>query len=377
MKFWVTKSFWRLRALPLTSRPYCVQVPKETHPTRGSIVVQRLKSNVQSTKSTRVVQELADDLTMSHQTALRYLSAMGEACSCHQMLSLEHVLRVLWTLRNVLRTNCFVYRQAYDESPLKSRILLSPEADQATTQVGRIHVVESTWAIAVQFPRDDGGWKSFILRGSFSPTIRAANAATGQAIAAVLQQSPQPPNLVNALFDLRIRIAETDQCAANMKAERMWQAAECKTWAVAHFMCIAHKLHAIAAQTWDHNDELLSGLVHTCLAVQTSPQLSHIVKVMEKMIEKQCTLLQGDRPDNTLTEAAVNYRSQCLQAFLPPVKQRKKAFHSTSICECLQWQLVGDQPAPACLFWLLLLKRRRYLQYEMCSAAFSAQSQTF
>ena len=84
------------------------------------------------------------------QTAFRYLEAMSEACCRHQNLCLEHVLHVLWTSRKNAKCLSYTHRQSYDETPLKTRIQSGSGTAHAAVQIGRIHVVETTWTIAVQ-----------------------------------------------------------------------------------------------------------------------------------------------------------------------------------------------------------------------------------
>ena len=183
------------------------------------------------------------------------------------------------------------------------------------------HGFVRTTCLGVGFDPDDAKKNYIHLQGAFSTTLHAADATNAEGIASVLQASPQPPAKI-AMFANKIRIAESDEALANIKAERLYQKfLEPTGISTLHWKSSGHKLHSVADKTWSLASQTLSGACAVLLTLQSSQQVSRLRAALEKLVRERVQLCCGE-----VSESATQYRRNVLDTFLPaPSHPRRRA----------------------------------------------------
>eukprot|EP00971_Amphidinium_carterae_P162120 3213710-Amphidinium_carterae.1 len=152
------------------------------------------------------------------------------------------------------------------------------------------------------------GSKQFLrLHGYFSPSIRAADGTTGEAIAAVLRTCPHVEDAaLLEPFKIHSRVSEADEAPANARAERLWSA-HAQNAALLQLFCVPHKVHTCTEKTWLLCPAVLTGSVRTLLTMQSAAQVMRVQCALDKVIEER--LKVSHEP---LTPEAAAHRSRIL-----------------------------------------------------------------
>eukprot|EP00971_Amphidinium_carterae_P044192 869392-Amphidinium_carterae.4 len=206
-------------------------------------------------------------------TALRRVRAAAETACVFQESFLRQLLVTVARLCDIghFRAVSYVEHIMHDETKIEAKARFPNDTHSEKQQV-RCFVVEQSVAMLLEFvgaePQGDNSPRQFIsLEAMFSPAIRAGETATGETIAAILQSvNPTPLELLTPFPDF-IRIIETDECAANPRAESLvWNERKAcypnMNMALLSSHCLCHKVHAAASKSWTLQAEVVSGLIN-------------------------------------------------------------------------------------------------------------------
>ena len=235
----------------------------------------------------------------------------------------------------VWRPICYLEHVLYDETPLQ--IIVQYRGDEsADKQVAKTFMVEVEWALmcAVSSPPlgvgeqiAARGPRFFTLRGRFSPSIRAAASTDAETIFQLLATTPQPPEIVNSLFPVRIRNAETDGAGANARAETFVLDDVRKGWWPLHIGCCAHLIHSSATRTWGLPLEAntIQGVIHAGKVLTSAGNM--------KLLKDKVTELVTDRIVVLVNPVDDGVRSAVMSFFLPQAQTPRKRAVMMAIAE--------------------------------------------
>ena len=309
-----------------------------------NVVLETMRKTVAKWQSGRSIHELAGKLQVHYSTALRYLQSTAEASRQGQTINLEEICNYVHAMQNVMHPLVLVFHQMHDETALHLRVSFH-EADGADNQIAKTFVILSRWSMVLQLKRGIGYDSSspdapanfILLQGCWAPRLAAANATTARAIAAILDKAPRPPKIALDTFETVIRMAETDEAPANLKAERMFQqhfaSHSAKVVAGLHWCCSAHKGHAVAEKTFLLFAETLSSIVSTLLVVQTSQQLARVRAALRSVVRTKLRVMDCQ----PLSTGAQQYRRQTLNLYMPADQYCKKKKCSDNVSHCSKW----------------------------------------
>ena len=224
------------------------------------------------------------------------------------------------------RPVCFVEHSLYDETPLE--LIVQYQGDNTgDKQLGKCFVVELEWGMVLEElpsplmtsqPSGLGSSRMFTLRGRFSPCVRAAASADGETIMEVLRSAPSPPTTIADIFPVRIRHAETDEHAANPRAEALLHQQLREGWMHLHTLCYAHKIHTAATRTWNLPSEAstVTGLIHAGKHLTAAGSM--------KLLKDKISELVGLRLEVLRIAADDGVRAAVLKYFTPPLQQPRR-----------------------------------------------------
>ena len=236
-----------------------------------------------------------------------------------------------------LKAVAFLEYCSYNETKMKTKIRWRGSAD-SEAEVSNVFVVIRNWAMVFQkMPTTeathDGDPQQllasdyFVLRGQFSPFVRAGTTTSGEACLAVLQSCDVVPEEVADIFSICIRQSETDEAGGNTRAEHLLMAHRPDSWILHHSLCMAHKLHSAARKTFQMSkkeSDLISAIVHASL------QLSEAGAAMK--MREACWVIAREelhlsRTPALVDEAGLRLKDEVLALFLPE-EPRKRAWIS-------------------------------------------------
>ena len=232
---------------------------------------------------------------------------------------------------------------SFDESPLFMRVAFDGTPDP---QKAKLYVVETSYAFLIKRIGDpvnaDASTNPYLLiRGSFSPSIRAASRETARAIVQVLLSTVQPPQGVESLFRHCVRVTETDEHPSNTKAEHcLADVVRPSGWQYFHSYCCAHKCHKAAERVWASFPNLLSGVIHACKVLAEGNAMHHFREQLRRDIPDMIEISN----DTVLPPEAVSYRRKMMQLFFPPLSSPCKHAKALLIAEQLlnsDWRIKG------------------------------------
>ena len=223
--------------------------------------------------------------------------------------------------------------QRYDETSARVRLSYSLQ-ETAEPSTAKLFVIESQWCLLVKIVGADAEALPETLRyvfihGAWGRSLRAADNTSAPAIAGVLKSTPHPDSEDVHLFRHRIRLSESDEAPANLKAERLYrQACEADQFTQLGWLCTCHKIHSCAEKTWGLLPGALSGMASALLAIQTSQQVSRLWEALEALVRSKCKVIRGGR----LSPSAISYRRCILDLYAPSRSRfpRKRAIVMTA-----------------------------------------------
>eukprot|EP00971_Amphidinium_carterae_P148653 2947479-Amphidinium_carterae.1 len=285
-----------------------------------NVVAEFMLGTLNSAQSAAAIVAFAKRLNIGERSAHRFVHATAELCCRAQALVAEEVLRYAWTMIEMQswKPVCYINYQAYDETPLRLRLQF--HENEAEPQVGKVFVVKSKWAMVLQ--ETDGAKQLFSFHGSWSDALRVVDRTTATGIAMVLSTCPRPPKRVEDMFDMKLRVAESDGLLANQAAERLTMTSlSDEGWCAVQYLCTGHRVHAVAEKVWSLEEAALSGVVRTLLVLQNSTTLSAFRRALEMTLQERMRVVQGEP---LLTSAALEYRANVLRTFAPNRKHPRQ-----------------------------------------------------
>ena len=181
-------------------------------------------------------------------------------------------------------------------------------------------------------------WDDFtIYRGEVSVQLRASDALSGEAVAAVRASCVRASEVLKHadVFPTLLRIVECDSALANDRGERLYNCLESKDahWQTITLHCAAHKIHGAASKTLAMAKSWMKGATRSLLLVLASQQLTKLYTALQELIEERCCIkLQGEA---YLSKPALDYRRNALRLFAPSAKTPRKRARVLLTCACL------------------------------------------
>ena len=276
-------------------------------------------------------------------TVLKRVRAAAEAVLVSQSRCLQSVFDIVKDLveLNQCRPLVFLERLAYDETKLDARVYYDDEAG-ATREAAAVWVVEQSWSMVLEHipfsltqeaETHPASRQLTIIEGHHSPSVRCAQAATGECIAQVLGTILSPPAGTTALFKHSIRLAETDQDGANARGEAILlndrkQVGQEFAHITSH--CLAHKVHSSATRSWALQEHVVTGVIHTCKVLGLAGSMRALRTAMGQLLSERLMVVPIAR--TSLPETASTCRRQLVDYFAPPPQQtRKRAAFNAAI----------------------------------------------
>eukprot|EP00971_Amphidinium_carterae_P332318 6466419-Amphidinium_carterae.1 len=193
---------------------------------------------------------------VSRQNTMRRVQAAAECVSQAQVSAFSRVAELSRRLSaaGAWQPVAFVEHILYDETTMDVRASFEVGRQSqgiADRQMARVFAIETHWSLLVKTnvaPGEAKGAEVYtVLKGSMSPAIRASANATGETISDVLHSAELPWRELSGdppLAPLLVRVAETDDCAANFRAEAFImeeRKQESSAWTRLGLSCLAHK----------------------------------------------------------------------------------------------------------------------------------------
>ena len=191
-------------------------------------------------------------------------------------------------------------------------------------QKSKCWAVENSYSMLLEkvLPEDEACRMDnfLILSGSLSPSIRASMSADGETTKAVLDSVFKSPSKIDEVFKWTVRVAETDEAGSNSRCEHM-MIKQHPQRAHLGMVCLAHKLHAVAAKTWCLFPSCISGVVHSSLALSMAGSMSKIKDGLDWLLRSYEV-----RPLFKIPLEDAQFRDNMVAAFMPSeTKPRQRA----------------------------------------------------
>ena len=285
---------------------------------------------------------LARQLCTSQRHVARCLRGIGESVMVAQHSSLQQFLSYLSLLADGghLRRRLFIHHIRHDET---QRVIVGRFPDGETQeQRGKIHVIQHEWIAVTETTSTNTlePSETRVFKGSFSPMIRLTQNATAESIAEVLQQTDPIPVGDSGVdgFEAKIRVFETDECGANLKAQSILENGprdggdDSVPWMHLATVCVGHKCHTVALKTWMHFDQLHQGLCKSLRMLRMPGVWPKFVEVTVELA-LDVDIIVGPV---VLEDVAVAHRQAVLELFSPKEHLKPKWFgRVTSLAEQL------------------------------------------
>ena len=147
---------------------------------------------------------------------------------------------------------------------------------------------------------------------------------TGDSISDLLQQCMEVPKLLEGEADFPFyRLIETDECSANLRAEKILA----EHYMVGpeegniHIICSAHLGHQVAQRCWDFYREMQSGLLKTLQFLRCPGMFQKMLHTMMQRLDGDWVLVQNA----PLSQEADSYRRTVLECFSPSQEEWPRA----------------------------------------------------
>ena len=225
--------------------------------------------------------------------------------------------------------------------------------DGAQVEVSKVYVVESANIMLLRYPQlqtDDATSKFLCLQLPCSLQLRVGERGTGENIRNILLDTslwPQDASLVWDQFRFKLRVAESDEAPANLRAERLLDLArENAVDAVLHHRCVAHRIHSAATSSMELSSFswLFSGVTHTLRSFWDRRHLKRFLKCLRSHIEKNFVfkrLLPNE--ELQLPRSAVYYKNLIFDLYAPSPDEPRRRALATYVKDTL---LTGDWRMP-------------------------------
>ena len=215
-------------------------------------------------------------------TLNRYLQAVAAASAKLQENSARHILNYLLAKEQAGSVSLVAVIQhcLYDETPLRTKVLFLDEPD---LQLAKTVSVEMRYAFLFrELPIDSKSAGQFVfVHGCYSPSVRATDKTTGEALGGVLQSVWKPwPGMDR--FPMHIRMVETDQAGANNRCEALLRGLWPRS-AELQLHCACHRIHAAMDKTIKLKPKVLSGIIRSGLVMRQAGVAAAFKRVLRSV----------------------------------------------------------------------------------------------
>ena len=275
------------------------------------------------------------------------MQGAAEATVQTQAEVVSRVCAYLARMQNItLKPVAFVEHVAYDSTPAKLQVPSSTRDTQA--QRVKLYAVLSEFLIIVRLLKDPAATLAddslLVLRIPVTPACRIGERGTAECILNVLRSVAKIPVHLETLFqDNVFRVAESDEDAACLRAERIIPGERDRVWSDSglHVICAAHKLHSSAVKTWHLFPSCLTGMVHVYKCLQDSDLLDVVRRKAIGAIETKLQIFKTGAPP----EPAEHFKRHMMRLFLPSRRKPRRYAIIWHLSEFLN----GDWRARGCL----------------------------
>ena len=268
-----------------------------------------------------VQQETPHSQHCSDKTLSKYMDAMAAANVRCQQDTFQNLAKYVQQMSQAksLRGVLFIHHTLYDETPQKLRVpfknLDGSMPTEAESQIAKAVVIENRWAMLLHDLRNLSGAQDpyIFLTGHLSTSVHAGERATSECFASMVLNSFQPDASCKSSFQTCLRLVETDEGGANMRAENLlkpsWPHAQ-----LLHIPCLAHKAHTAAKFLFKQSADLLKGIIRVSL-VMTQPGVVAAIKLnLQREIAERLVWTQVDTL-HPLPADAICFRDGVLRFF--------------------------------------------------------------
>eukprot|EP00971_Amphidinium_carterae_P351764 6492268-Amphidinium_carterae.3 len=233
-----------------------------------------------------------------------------------------------------LKPLMYVEKLAYDTTQLDIRVQYADQ-EGAHRQVASTHVVQHAWAVVfsqclsadLQEPAE-GHDRLCILTGRYGASIRASENTVGETTADVLNSIWMPAELeqkrMSKLFPTCVRFVEVDEAGSNGRAEALIleqrRGLGDNQWCHLHVLCLAHKVHAMAAKTWALQKSCISHIIAVC---KHQHMAGHMVSLSDHAGHSVRQELRIVHEGYHLSTKARQFRKIVEQYFMPATSKPK------------------------------------------------------
>ena len=225
-------------------------------------------------------------------------------------------------------TGHLLHKVKYDETMMHIRCCYS--GGEMHNAYAKVFCFLESWSILLSSAVND--YEHFILRGGFMPKINVAQSATGETIAAIEDKMLSVPLAESTLPVWRL--LETDECAANMRAEKI-VSSQPDQGPKMHIVCAGHKTHQVASAVWEQFKWLHGGIVKTMVFLRSPGVFHRFVATFLRMIDEMLTVTS-----QPLSNEAIKHRAEVLHLFAPRIKDSAR---SNAVCKVVCEELLtGD-----------------------------------
>eukprot|EP00971_Amphidinium_carterae_P054376 1071400-Amphidinium_carterae.1 len=273
-------------------------------------------------------------LHMTQTNARTRLSAAAESAVRCQTAVVEAVARYCQLMQHHdVRPIAFFEHVSYDATPFELRVR-RPGASTAESTKTKVYAIESDWCALLQTssgtlsgattPEDapDSPPKYLLLRGGFSVRLRALEQHDCYAVAQMLASTSILSRELESPFRHLFRVAESDEGAENLKAERVLLAGRSALWqkGAFHVICAAHKAHTASEKTWTYSQAIISGMIHVSKISYDAAFMKAVHNTMEVEIKKRLVIIYS----SAMPAEARHFREHAFQTLLPPTSTPKQ-----------------------------------------------------
>ena len=193
-----------------------------------------------------LVHLLATRLQCGEKLAHKLLEAVAESSVRSQQQVFHDVCDYIDRLVKTgdIEAKVLLHHVSVDETPLKVRVSWD-SSGRSYKGIAKVFVVEGSWSALLKLKRPESPEQqpehvsaSHLLRGTFSPSLRAANGTVGECVAGVLRSVWHPPERLQTVLQRCVRLTESDEAGSNTRGERLYSHLQ-PHWCRAQVYCLS------------------------------------------------------------------------------------------------------------------------------------------
>ena len=229
----------------------------------------------------------------------------------------------------VLLPHLYLEHVLYDETPLELCIQYAGDT-KPDREVSKCFSVEASWAMLLQFSHAYRAEDYVVIKGRKSAKVRAAGAATGEAIFKVLEAADAITDQeVTKVFPRCTRVVETDENPANARAESFVVQSRKETWSELRSPCLAHKIHSCATKSFPLHQTTIRGAVHTQKHLKTAGAMTRLKSAVATLAAARLEILVH----NVADRKAIAFKESIMKWFCPSEAHPRRRALMLSIAE--------------------------------------------